>query len=62
MANFGGPMKVKNLKANPENPRTITDAKLLQLKRSMERFGDLSGIVFNRRSGNLGGGHQRALG
>lgn len=29
------------------------------LKRSMDEFGDLSGIVFNRRTKQLVGGHQR---
>ena len=29
------------------------------LKKSLEQFGDLSGIIFNRRTGRLVGGHQR---
>lgn len=53
-------MKVKDLSPNPKNPRTITDAKLEQLKRAMLEFGDLSGIVFNRKSKHLVGAHQRA--
>jgi hypothetical protein len=47
------------LAPNPKNPRRVTDAKLAMLKASMERFGDLGGIVFNRRSSHLVGGHQR---
>lgn len=53
-------MKVRDLKANPENPRKITSSKLAQLRKAMSEFGDLSGIVFNRRSGNMVAGHQRS--
>lgn len=52
-------MKISELKPNPQNPRKITDEKLKMLKKSMEEFGDLSGIFYNRRTGRLGGGHQR---
>lgn len=52
-------MRVEDLKPNPKNPRTITPAKLEQLKRAMLEFGDLSGVVYNRRSKQLVGGHQR---
>lgn len=45
--------------ANPENPRIISDEQLDMLKDSLARFGDLSGLVLNRRTGNLVGGHQR---
>jgi DNA modification methylase len=55
-----GMMRVKDLKANPENPRKITQSKLSQLEKAMHEFGDLSGIVFNRRTGNLVSGHQRS--
>lgn len=41
------------------NPRTITDEQLKNLKRSLKKFGDLSGVVLNVRSGNIVGGHQR---
>ena len=53
-------MEIKNLSANPGNPRRITDKKLSQLKKTLEEFGDLGGFVFNRRSQQLVGGHQRA--
>lgn len=53
-------MKVADLKENPSNPRTIEDERLLMLEKSMRAFGDLSGIVFNRRTGQLVGGHQRS--
>jgi hypothetical protein len=42
-----------------ENPRRITGDELTKLKESLERFGDLGGIVLNRTTGNLVGGHQR---
>jgi ParB-like chromosome segregation protein Spo0J len=41
------------------NPRTITKPELDRLKKAIEEFGDLGGIVFNRRTGRLVGGHQR---
>jgi hypothetical protein len=52
-------MELKDLKGNPVNPRTITDEKLEALAKSLKAFGDLSGFVFNIRSGQLAGGHQR---
>lgn len=52
-------MEIKDLKPNPKNPRKITDKKLKALKKSMDEFGDLSGILFNKRTGQLIGGHQR---
>lgn len=50
---------VAYLKPNPRNPRKVTKAKLSMLQKSMAKFGDLGGIVFNRQSGQLVGGHQR---
>jgi len=52
-------MKVKDLKPANYNPRKISDEQLKMLKKSLLEFGDLSGIVYNRRTGNLVGGHQR---
>lgn len=52
-------MQLKDIKGNPKNPRTASDAKLAMLKKSLAEFGDLSGIVFNRRTKHLVGGHQR---
>jgi DNA modification methylase len=52
-------MQISDLIKNPKNPRTITDKKLKMLKNSMEKFGDLSGIVFNKKTNRLVGGHQR---
>lgn len=47
------------LRPDPENPREITDEALEGLGVSLEEFGDLSGIVFNLRTGELVAGHQR---
>jgi hypothetical protein len=51
--------EVKDLLPAPYNPRTITEKQLSMLKKSMQEFGDLSGIVKNVRTGHLVGGHQR---
>lgn len=50
---------VKDLKPASYNPRKITDHRLEMLKKSMVKFGDLSAIVFNVKTGNLVSGHQR---
>lgn len=52
-------MKIKDLKPAAYNPRKITDAQLARLKKSLEEFGDLSGIVVNARTQTLISGHQR---
>jgi len=44
-------------RANPENPRQITDEKLAALAKSLAEFGDLSGLVLNGK--HMIGGHQR---
>jgi len=51
-------MKIE-LKDYPNNPRTICDDALSKLGKSMQEFGDLSGIVLNKRDGYLISGHQR---
>jgi hypothetical protein len=53
-------MEIKDLQQNPHNPRTITDKKLKMLAKALEEYGDLSGIVFNRKTKQLVGGHQRS--
>ena len=50
---------VADLRPADYNPRSITEQQLENLGRAMGSFGDLGVIVFNRRSGNLVGGHQR---
>jgi hypothetical protein len=51
--------KLSELKPAAYNPRTITEKALAGLKYSMQEFGDISGVVFNVKTGNLVGGHQR---
>ena len=41
------------------NPRTITEEALTGLRESLRRFGLVQDIVWNQRSGNIVGGHQR---
>lgn len=41
------------------NPRAMTPEAQDRLRRSMEKFGDLSGVIYNRRTERLVGGHQR---
>ncbi len=45
--------------AHPQNPRRITQDQLDRLRSSVEKYGDLSGIVYNRRTGHVVCGHQR---
>lgn len=52
-------MKVKDLKAAEYQARTITDSQLAMLGKSMQNYGDLSGVIFNTRTKRLIGGHQR---
>lgn len=54
-------MKVKDLKPAPYNPRRISAEELDRLNVSMDEFGDLSGLVFNRRTKRIVGGHQRRI-
>lgn len=53
------PKKMTDLKPANYNPRTISDEALAGLSFSLKTFGDLSGIVWNLRTGNLVAGHQR---
>lgn len=41
------------------NPRRISDKALKGLRASLERFGELGGVVYNAQTGRLVGGHQR---
>lgn len=50
---------ISQLTPNPKNPRKVSDKKREMLKKALVEFGDLSGIVFNRTTGQLVGGHQR---
>ncbi len=52
-------MKLQDLTPNDKNPRTITDKKLAQLKKALAKFGSLDGVIYNRKTKQLVGGHQR---
>lgn len=54
-----GPKVARDLAPALHNPRTISDPRLAALARSMAKFGDLSGIVYNVRTKRLVCGHQR---
>ncbi len=43
----------------PYNPRTITEAGKRKLKADLKRHGHVAGITWNKRTGNICGGHQR---
>lgn len=53
------PETARELTPADYNPRQITEKRQAQLGKSMGKFGDLSGIVYNRRTGRLVCGHQR---
>lgn len=52
-------MGIKALREAKYNPRVITDKELSTLDKSYQKFGDLSGIVFNVKTKRLVSGHQR---
>lgn len=52
-------MKLSDLTPSLINPRKISDEKLEMLKKSLDQFGELNCIVFNRQNGTLVSGHQR---
>jgi ParB-like chromosome segregation protein Spo0J len=51
--------KVSELNEAPYNPRRMTEAAKSGLKASIDRFGMVVPMVWNKRTGNLVGGHQR---
>lgn len=48
-------MKLSDLKQNDVNPRSISDRSRDGLHTSMEEFGDISGIIYNRSKERLVG-------
>lgn len=59
---YNGPMERKQLgelHEDPKNPRVISNQQAEALAAAMKRWGDLSPIVFNVRTQQLVGGHQR---
>lgn len=53
------PITADDLREDPENPRSISEAALEGLGYGLAEFADLSGITWNRRTGTLVTGHQR---
>lgn len=51
--------KLSELNPAKYNPRDIDDVSLDGLKSSLSEFGRVSLIVWNKRTGNIVGGHQR---
>lgn len=51
--------KLKAFKPAKYNPRTISAEALRALNKSIEQFGDLSGVVINKRTNTIVAGHQR---
>lgn len=52
-------VSLKDLKEAKYNPRVISQKRLDNLHLSMTTYGDLSGVVFNKKTQNLISGHQR---
>ena len=52
-------VKLKDVKPYDKNPRQISEKAARGLKASMERFGYVEPIVWNKTTGNIVGGHQR---
>ena len=51
--------KLDDLNPAQYNPRTIGEKAFYGLGQSLEKFGLMSYIVWNKRTGNIVGGHQR---
>jgi hypothetical protein len=51
--------KISELKAAPYNPRKSTEKQESQLKASLEKFGVVEPIIWNKQSGYIVGGHFR---
>ena len=52
-------MKIKKLKEAPYNPRKISKLMLEKLKQSIQKFGYIEPIIYNKRTGYVVGGNQR---
>lgn len=51
--------KLTELKPSPYNPRKISNEQLERLKGSIEKFDLVEPIIWNKKTGNVVGGHQR---
>jgi hypothetical protein len=52
-------LEPKDLKPASYNPRIMDDSTKLALRKSLEEFSDISGITWNKRTGNIVTGHHR---
>ena len=52
-------MKASKVKNTPYNPRKMSEASRKALRKSMDTFKDISGIVWNKTTGNLVSGNHR---
>jgi len=52
-------IKMKDITMVNWNPRNISEEELNVLEESMDKFGYISPIIWNEKSGNIVGGHQR---
>ena len=52
-------VRLADVKMRPDNPRVISEKALAGLRNSIDRFGYMEPIVWNKRTGNIVGGHQR---
>lgn len=52
-------MNINELNKYHRNPRKITSKQHDLLEQTMQEFGDLSGVVFNKTTGEVVGGNQR---
>jgi len=51
--------KISDLKPRPDNPRQSNKSQEDDLKKSLEKFGVVEPIIFNKQSGYIVGGHFR---
>jgi len=51
--------KISDLKPSDYNPRDISEEALKGLETSLDRFGYVEPIIWNKQTGNVVGGHQR---
>ena len=51
--------RLSGLREAPYNPRHMPPERMRRLEHSVRRFGDIAGITFNIRTGNLIAAHQR---
>ncbi len=52
-------MPIEKLAPAPYNPRHISPEALVGLRASLERFGCVEPVIWNKRTGHVVGGHQR---